>query len=166
MSVNNKLPVKHKGVVIGFARVDPEDFAAFGHINWCLEKNGHVYTRTNGVYKTLAREIMNGAEHVKHMSHDLLDNRKRNLRACSKSESNRHTSRLPKNNTSGVLGVCWIKEKHQWRAAVSVDNVTVYLGNFANLEEATRARDQGAKKHYGEFATLNSELEKTRAKKI
>ena len=50
------------------------------------------------------------------------------------------TSKKPKNNTSGVKGVTWDKEKQKWRAQINFQRKNIYLGCFGTLESATKAR--------------------------
>jgi hypothetical protein len=42
-----------------------------------------------------------------------------------------------------------------WAAKITVDGKTVNLGRFTEPEQAARAYDAAARKHFGEFARLN-----------
>lgn len=46
----------------------------------------------------------------------------------------------PINNTSGVKGVSWNKEKHKWDAYINVNKKRIYLGRFSFKEDAIAAR--------------------------
>lgn len=50
------------------------------------------------------------------------------------------TSKKSKNNTSGVKGVSWDKEKQKWRAQINFQRKNIYLGCFGTLEAAAKAR--------------------------
>jgi len=54
----------------------------------------------------------------------------------------------PSNNTSGVAGVCWNKERNKWGARITVDGERIYLGLFSDLADAATAR-AAAKVEYG-----------------
>ena len=88
---------------------------------------------------------------VDHINHNGLDNRKCNLRICTNQE-NICNCEIPKNNKSGCKGVYWAKDKHKWTVQVTVNNKTIYIGRYDNLEEAIMARKEASKKYYGEFA--------------
>ena len=80
-----------------------------------------------------------------------MDNRKSNLRICS-NQQNICNCELAKNNTSGVKGVYWAKDKQKWTVQVTINNKTKYIGRYSTLEEAIKAREEAAKKYYGEYA--------------
>lgn len=75
-----------------FAQVDPEDFAYLSQWSWAF--NGHYAFRTariEGKKRTvyMHRVIMNTPEDLDtdHLNRDRLDNRKANLRVCTRSEN-------------------------------------------------------------------------------
>ena len=48
--------------------------------------------------------------------------------------------KLGKNNTSGIIGVRYEKERQCWRAQKQQDGQTKLLGRFSNLLDAASAR--------------------------
>lgn len=92
---------------------------------------------------------------VDHINGNTLDNRRSNLRICTRHE-NTMNQRVRKNNTSGKKGVRFIKGQAQWSARISVKGKRLHLGYFASAEEAGAAYDQAALIHYGPFAHLNA----------
>ena len=88
---------------------------------------------------------------VDHINHNGLDNRKSNLRICTNQE-NICNCEIPKNNKSGCKGVYWAKDKNKWTVQVTINNKTIYIGRYTNLEEAIEARKEASKKYYNEFA--------------
>ena len=76
---------------------------------------------------------------VDHINHDKLDNRWENLREVSNQENQRNM-RVPKDNTSGVVGVSWNKTANRWIASISVDIGLVHLGSFVQFSDAVNAR--------------------------
>jgi hypothetical protein len=94
--------------------------------------------------------------HVDHINGDGLDNRKWNLRLCTRSQ-NLCNSSIKRNNTSGYKGVRldkWIGYK-KWRAYIWTNGRQKYIGNFSCKNEAAKAYNETATKYYGEFAKLN-----------
>ena len=91
-----------------------------------------------------------------HVNKDKLDNRRCNLRPATRSQNNCNRSRRS-HNTSGYLGVNWHKLTKKWRAYIAIGKKHKHLGLYKTKEKAARAYNDAAKKHYGEFATLNKE---------
>lgn len=104
----------------------------------------------------LHREIMGVADvpvseiEVDHANGNRADNRRANLRLCSRAENSRN---MPARSVSGFKGVT--KNKHRWYALIQVDGVTHRLGSFTDPVIAARAYDEAAKRLHGEFAKLN-----------
>ncbi len=61
----------------------------------------------------------------------------------------------PANNATGYVGVSWQKDMRRYTAKILVCGHRLHLGSFIDLEDAARAYDTAAKKHFGEFALLN-----------
>jgi hypothetical protein len=69
-----------------------------------------------------------------------------NLRPASHRENLRNRGR-PSNNTSGIKGVSWSKQKRRWWVKIGQK----HIGFFADLEQARVARHEAERQHYGEF---------------
>lgn len=111
------------------------------------------YCRSNKIGR-LHRFILNIIDEsvvVDHINHNGLDNRKCNLRVCTNAQ-NICNCHVPKNNTSGVKGVYYSKEKKKWTVQVSINHKTKYIGRYEKFEDAVEARKKAAKEYYGEFA--------------
>jgi hypothetical protein len=93
---------------------------------------------------------------IDHIDHNKLNNMKSNLRICTKHQNNMNQSK-PKNNKSGVLGVCWCKGKEKWEAHIALNNKRIHLGYFDNLEDASRARKDAEIKYFGEYRNKDNE---------
>lgn len=55
------------------------------------------------------------------------------------------------NNTSGVLGVYWDKNRKKWRAAIGFKKKTYFLGRYDSLEDAAAVRKIAEEKLFGNF---------------
>jgi DNA mismatch repair ATPase MutL len=99
---------------------------------------------------------MGNPSRVDHEDGDGLNNRRRNLRACTQSQNVSNHLRLQQNNTTGFFGVTYMpNRKSPYRASVFVNGRRVSGGYFTTAMEAAVARDVLAIEHHGEFASLN-----------
>jgi hypothetical protein len=139
-----------------FAMVDDEDFVEFSCFKWRAQpdRTRAFYVVRNVGRKSflLHREIMSAPKGyvVDHINHDTLDNRRGNLRICTYSQNGFSRNSLNKDNTSGVRGVSFYKNR--WVASAKYGGKLVYLGRFKNKEDAIRARKESDRKMMGEFA--------------
>lgn len=98
-----------------------------------------------------------GESDVDHVSRDSLDNRRSNLRQATRSQN--QMNKRPRYGTSSRFkGVSWHKARGKWAAEIRKDGKGVWLGRFAEEEDAARAYDAAAKKHFGEYALTNEDL--------
>jgi hypothetical protein len=102
-------------------------------------------------------EILNDrdAEQGDHKNHDTLDNRRDNIRPCSKVQ-NCWNRRMRSDNTSGYRGVSQRKYNGKWKACITVHRKNIMLGQFDDPKVAALAYNEAAKKYHGEFASLNA----------
>lgn len=94
---------------------------------------------------------------VDHVNRNTLDNRRINLRPCTRSQ-NCANQKIRSTNTSGFKGVNLKRRSSgqtKWCARISVNYKRIQLGYFLTAKEAARAYDAAALKHFGEFARLN-----------
>lgn len=64
---------------------------------------------------------------------------KKNCRWATQSEQNLNR-RKGKNNTSGTIGVSFTNKVKKWRAAIRINGVYHFLGEFDSADEAAAAR--------------------------
>jgi len=76
---------------------------------------------------------------VDHINHIRDDNRWSNLRVVSRRANVRNSSK-PRNNTSGHIGVGWMRNRNKWRAQIGVNGKTYNLGHFDDIRDAIKAR--------------------------
>jgi hypothetical protein len=152
-----------------FAMVDDADYDFLIKWKWHASKAGNTFyarrtVREGGKCRKehMARVIMgitNNGILVDHKDHNGLNNQKGNLRQCTPLENARNKS--PR--AGKYLGVDVRKWKNKdgnvsvrFRARVKVNGKDLWLGTFYKTAiEAAHAYDNGAIKHYGEFANLN-----------
>lgn len=141
------------------ALVDDEDFEYLNQFKW-LCANGYAIRKIsiNGKRKTIwmHRLIMNTPDDMQtdHIHHDPLDNRKENLRICTR-QQNGMNRKSNKNSTSKYKGVSWKKREKKWQSYIQINGTSKHLGGFKSEEDAALSYNQAATKYFGEFALLN-----------
>jgi hypothetical protein len=152
------------------ALVDDEDFEALNQLSWQASRSPYssswyaaryVYMgggRKNRRCRTeiMHRVIMNAlpGTFVDHINHDGLDNRRCNLRLCTKRE-NRLNSRKTKKGCSKYKGVGWCPRRKRWTARIKWLGTQKMLGRFEEEEDAAIVYNVAAQLLFGEFAFLN-----------
>lgn len=145
----------------GYALVDEQDFERVSAYRWFanVTRHGRGYVRTSTPVNpriSMHRLVMNAPPGlvVDHINHDKLDNRRCNLRLCTARENS--LNRAPKQagkTTSRYSGVS--HHTGRWRAVIVVEGRRIWLGRYKTEEEAARAYDTAARKHFGAFAAPN-----------
>ncbi len=148
------------------ALVDDEDFEYLNQWKWHFKTNGNNFyaVRTikniNGKYgkkiilHRFLLNITNSNLHIDHINNNSLDNRKINLRVCTRDENTRNR-KVNLNNKSGYKGVYWHKAGKKWASSIGINKKIIYLGLFTNPKNAARAYNAAAIKYFGEFSNLN-----------
>jgi hypothetical protein len=85
-------------------------------------------------------------DQVDHINQDKKDNRWANLRDVSHSENHKNMP-MQSNNSSGVTGVHYAKNKGTWVAYIKVNNKRKHLGSFLEKGEAVQARCSAMQDH-------------------
>ena len=89
---------------------------------------------------------------VDHIDGNTLNNRKSNLRICTRAENNMNRRIYP-NNTTGHRGVydMGVESPSRWSARIKVGGKIVYLKYCKTFEEAVAIREAAEKQYYGKF---------------
>ena len=115
----------------------------------------YVWTIIDGELVAMHRLIMGNPEgmHIDHRDGNTLNNRRENLRVCTRSQ-NKANSKIYRNNTSGFKGVSFVKKQlaRPWIACIYHNRKRLYLGHFATPAEAHEAYKAAALRIFGEFA--------------
>ena len=88
---------------------------------------------------------------VDHVDGNKSNNRIENLRSASSIE-NQQNRKIGRQNTSGIKGVCWHKQRQKWQARVKINGKQVSAGLFLTLEEAANAVQKLRSNLHKEFA--------------
>jgi hypothetical protein len=143
-----------------FCIIDDADADLVGKNNWMANPNpyGYYARRIHEVagvkeYIYMHRVIAQASsgEEVDHIDGDRLNNRRSNLRLCSRKENNANRG-ASRSNTSGIKGVSWHRKDKRWVATTSVNNKTVYLGQSLTKEGAAEIYRLAVIRLHGEFA--------------
>lgn len=90
-------------------------------------------------------------EEVDHQDRDGLNNRRSNLRRCTRAKN--AAAIQPQPNRTGFIGVR--EDRRGKNARFDAFLSSKHIGRFPTAEDAARARDKAARTAYGEFAVLN-----------
>jgi hypothetical protein len=140
------------------AWVDDEDYERLAQHKWYASGGvGTVYAVTvvrGSTLLSMHKMILPSSKgiEVDHKDRVGLNNQKENLRRATHSQ-NRANRGVPSNSTSGLKGVCRLKDR--WKAEITVAGKHINLGQYTDKYEAARAYDQAAIKYFGEFALTN-----------
>lgn len=146
--------------------VDDEDYeyvCSFGVWHSMKPRTGETYyaerkikSKTTRMHRLISERIhgplQKGFE-VDHVNGQGLDNRRENLRVCSRRNNSRNS--VSKGGASGYKGVKKLSNCERWSARIKVNYKEIYLGCFTSAEKAALAYNEAASKHFGEFARLN-----------
>jgi hypothetical protein len=149
-----------------FALIDAEDAPLVSTRKWHeFRCDNAVYAASNrpiiidGISYSLMHRLILRAKpgmDVDHRDRDGLDNRRSQLRCCSRQQNNWNS--VPHTGTSSTYkGVAWRKDRLIWRAFIKNPETRRFqhLGYFRMELDAARAYDDAAARLFGEFARLN-----------
>lgn len=147
-----KIPLGTSGK---FAIVD-KDFAHLDKYFWSLHIMGYAASRSPGKHTLLHRMIMQpeASVDIDHINGDKLDNRKSNLRLCSRGQNGLNK---PQRSHSKQLykGIEYRKDVGKYTARINFKGKRYNLGHYVTPEEAASVYNAKAKELFGEFAYLN-----------
>lgn len=134
---------------------DIEDYDKIKDYYWGIMQSGYVRTRDSTEPILMHRLIMDCPADmmVDHIGgyQTKNDNRKANLRIVTR-QQNAMNSKLSIANTSGYKGVRWNERRNKWIARMMINGKDIFLGSFANIEDAITARKEAEQKYYGEYS--------------
>jgi len=153
------------------ALVDDEDFEWLSKSKWCACKSSSKFYAVRATHSESANSgwvlqlmhnaiweyhfgLIPGGYTTDHIDLTGLNNQKDNLRLATPAQQAWNRG-LYETNTSGYIGVYYVKDRGKYRAYITPGRKRIWLGHFDDPAEAARARDSAAIEHFGEFAVLN-----------
>ena len=135
---------------------DKEDYEKIKQYCWIKHNNyivaANLYPSEKFSCKQIKfHQLIMNEKFIDHINHITYDNRKENLRLCTSSENSMNCSKS-KNNTSGVIGVHYVKADNVWQVSLQKEGTRMYFGRFKNFEDAVKTRLLAEKEYFGEFA--------------
>ncbi|KKR03301.1 MAG: Pathogenesis-related transcriptional factor and ERF protein [Microgenomates group bacterium GW2011_GWC1_39_12] len=135
------------------AVVDDEDFAMLNKLKWHYSGG---YARSNISVQGGRKRIISMHSIINctpsgfftdHIDRNTLNNTRKNLRTVTRSQ-NAFNINIPKNNTSGYIGVHWHKYAKKWRSYIELNGRRIHLGLYKSIKLAIKARDNAKQKYH------------------
>ncbi|MDN7951781.1 HNH endonuclease [Burkholderia multivorans] len=141
--------------------VDDEDYEWLSKLRWRVDSRGyavrtskHPHDPRRKTQEQMHRAVMGLAygdgREVDHRNGNPLDNRRENLRICSRSQNQMNRS-LQKNNRSGYKGVSWDSRRRRWSVYIGINGKNRFVGSFDTPEDGYRAYCAAAEKLHKDF---------------
>jgi len=135
-----------KNQKVAKTKIDKDDLGKVKNYIWGLTTQGYVANKNKNIF---LHQLILGKRnnfHIDHINHLPLDNRKRNLRHCTRSQNAMNRK---------AKGYYFDKQLNKWRVSIMLNKKTIHLGNFLNEWQAIIIRRQAEKKYFGEFRYNN-----------
>ena len=161
-----------------FAIVDPADYPNLAKYKWriCTGKNTFYAERSvrlptgrysrilmhREIFEKLSSDLRDTSDEIRatnlvvdHINRNGLDNRKANLRLATRAQNSCNVKKAKNRYSSNYKGLYFNRNEQKWRARITTNDKTIYLGDFEDEIEAAKVYDKAARKYQGEFAALN-----------
>jgi len=138
------------------AIVDDEDYEALNVRSWCYHDK-YAYSKIDGKVIAMHRHLLDAPKgmDVDHANGDTLDNRRCNIRVCTRSQNMQNFDGFKNRRKSRFKGLQYKKRDKLWEPVITVNGKRIYCGASKDEEQAARNYDRAAIKHFGEFAKTN-----------
>lgn len=136
--------------------IDADLYGALSKYKWHISGDGYASREYKRRIVGMHRDIMECPRGyvVDHINMDKLDNRRENLRICTKSQNGMNRG-LQTGCSSRFKGVCWHKNRHKWYSYICRDGKSLFLGSYDDEVSAAISYNNKAAELFGEFARLN-----------
>jgi len=144
--------------IYGTVLIDKEDTEKCKKYHWNIIDGYPKHTYVKNDKKTsicMYRYLINVPKEkiIDHINGNRLDNRKCNLRICTKLE-NSWNRRMYYDSKTGIKGVHHT-ENSKFEASITYKGKQICLGRFENKQDAIEAREKAELKYFGEYSYLN-----------
>lgn len=131
---------------------DAEDYEKISKYSWAISKTGYAVARINKRTVKMHRYILDCTtdDVVDHINNNRLDNRKNNLRICSRADNCKNHSGW-KTTKSGHVGIT-STPYGKFNASITVNRNRIHVGNYDTIKEAVAARQEAESRYCGEYA--------------
>lgn len=150
------------------ALIDTEDINLVKEYTWRLNRNGYAVSEyresTNKSKRIQMHRLINKTPYnylTDHINHNKLDNRKINLRTCTKSQNAMNISKN-KGKTSLKRGVSYQSRDRLWIANICVNGKRL-IKHFKTEEEAIEQRNEWEEEYFGDFRPIKEDESNGRA---
>lgn len=132
--------------------IDSDDVEKVKKSVWYERPDGYAYGKVDGKLTLLHRYVLNAKQGtiVDHISGDIKDNRKINLRFCTNSQNAINSARR-RDNISGKTGVSYSKKDKKWIAQLCLNKKRVVRKCFERKEDAVIERIRAENEYFGEY---------------
>lgn len=132
--------------------IDLDDYEKVKDYCWHLNAQGYVETSLNPGRHFLHRFVMDCPKdkYVDHINHNILDNRKENLRIVTASQNTMNT-KVRKDSETQLKGIHRRKDCDRWEVKIMKDGISHYLGLYQDLNEAIEVRNNAEKELFKEY---------------
>ncbi len=123
----------------------------------CVDLHDNKLRSTKSIHRLVAEAFFDNPDNkrcVDHIDRNKLNNHVNNLRFATDSENGSNRT-IGSNNTSGIVGVYFCKDRNKWRAVIKKDGKKIHLGYFESKEEAIEARSKAEETYFKEFRAQN-----------
>lgn len=159
-----EIPLYSKGVRFS-CLIDQEDMPLISTRNWRTDNMRYAISekQIKGLRKKtyMHRLIMESHHHsihkmeIDHINHNRLDNRKINLRVCSKTQNTTYDSKA-QGCSSIYHGVSFDRVRNKYKCQIWFNKKIVFSKRFETEIEAALQYNEIAKKYHGEYAKFNN----------
>lgn len=132
--------------------IDTEDIAKCNKYTWYARyssklKNFYIGAPVYGSKNIILHRFLKDCPiefEIDHINRNTLDNRKCNLRVCTRFINMQNLS----TNKSGYVGVWFDKSRKSYQVRINVNNKQINLGRFKDINDAIKARKEAELKYY------------------
>jgi hypothetical protein len=140
------------GSIRAYALVNATDAQWAGQWRWCLSDEGYAVRnewvgghRMVRMHRDLLGLPRGQYPEVDHQNRNRLDNRRENLRICSRGDNSQNKP-SQRGSTSRHRGVYWDSTRQKWHAQVRAGGKTYHLGRFSDESEAAQVASDARKR--------------------